>query len=538
MGFRSNFAEDSDVSCATQNTSEQQRLRLEEEARQLEQELIEVEIQEKKDRIARARARLAQSRSDEAAVTTPAPVPARTPSDMDPGLAQTIMELRQQQAEAARQQEELRRQQDDFCQQQEQARREQEQARRQQELERQQQLEEQERRRHEEEHQRKETVAKLTAEVQRLQALAAAPSVVAPTASVPASEDMRRIARQTAALEEANRRTEQSLMRPSSHHITSTCADSAHDAELRSITRQTESMRRDAAAQEHSLASTMSHQKSLSSRRPSEAAVTARYNRSQQLMDQATKGMDILIMMDCTGSMAWAIASCKRQIKAVLEKVQSDYPEAVIRVAFIGYKDHGDSNERILLHKFVDKQDISSVEQFVGKIRANGGADGPEDIAGALQTALDLLKDRVQGFRAQTRMIIHFADAPCHGSQYHSMHDDYPGGDPHGLNPEKMLHELASKNVDYYFLEVQSRDTTKMTDIFKGCYPSGGNASCGFHVLPTGASPDSFMPAMLRSITMSASRAISYFSQTSSRRPSLTGHECDCEGEDAAYYDS
>ena len=53
--------------------------------------------------------------------------------------------------------------------------------------------------------------------------------------------------------------------------------------------------------------------------------------------------------------------------------------------AFIGYKDHGDSNERILLHKFVDKQDISSVEQFVGKIRANGGADGPEDIAGALQ---------------------------------------------------------------------------------------------------------------------------------------------------------
>ena len=117
-----------DVSCATQNTSEQQRLRLEEEARQLEQELIEVEIQEKKDRIARARARLAQSRSDsmvyfnkllctshdlgarcclfavwtflkpdltctmtscrsdEAAVTTPAPVPARTPSDMDPGI--------------------------------------------------------------------------------------------------------------------------------------------------------------------------------------------------------------------------------------------------------------------------------------------------------------------------------------------------------------------------------------------------------------------------------------------------------------------
>lgn len=50
-----------DVSGATQSTPKQQResLRLlEEEARQLEQE---VEIQEKKDRVARARARLAQS---------------------------------------------------------------------------------------------------------------------------------------------------------------------------------------------------------------------------------------------------------------------------------------------------------------------------------------------------------------------------------------------------------------------------------------------------------------------------------------------
>lgn len=53
--------------------------------------------------------------------------------------------------------------------------------------------------------------------------------------------------------------------------------------------------------------------------------------------------------------------------------------------AFIGYKDHNDGNERILLHKFVDKEGISSLEQYVAKIVANGGADGPEDIAGALQ---------------------------------------------------------------------------------------------------------------------------------------------------------
>ena len=53
--------------------------------------------------------------------------------------------------------------------------------------------------------------------------------------------------------------------------------------------------------------------------------------------------------------------------------------------AFVGYKDHADGNERIMLHKFVCKEDISSIQDFVAKIQAGGGADGPEDIAGALQ---------------------------------------------------------------------------------------------------------------------------------------------------------
>lgn len=106
-----------------------------------------------------------------------------------------------------------------------------------------------------------------------------------------------------------------------------------------------------------------------------------------------------------------------------------------------------------------------------------------------------------------------------------------------GLKPEKMLRELASRNVDYYFMEVKSTDTTKMTNIFKTCYPTGVNASCGFHVLATGTSPDSFMPAMLRSITASAQRPSSYFSRASSRRSGFTGHEPDSDAEDAAAHD-
>ena len=96
-----------------------------------------------------------------------------------------------------------------------------------------------------------------------------------------------------------------------------------------------------------------------------------------------------------------------------------------------------------------------------------------------------------------------------------------------GLKPEDMLRQLAKKNVDYHFLEVNSSYTTKMTNIFKACYPQDGNASCSFNVLPLGTNPAKFMPTVLRSITMSASKVDSYFSKSSSRRPGFTGHEYD-----------
>jgi hypothetical protein len=63
------------------------------------------------------------------------------------------------------------------------------------------------------------------------------------------------------------------------------------------------------------------------------------------------------------------------------------------------------------------------------KCPAKGGGDGPEDVAGGLNAVLDL------SWIASTRLVIHIADAPCHGTAYHGgkFRDDYPDGDPLGL---------------------------------------------------------------------------------------------------------
>jgi hypothetical protein len=76
--------------------------------------------------------------------------------------------------------------------------------------------------------------------------------------------------------------------------------------------------------------------------------------------------------------------------------------------------------------------DNSSTPCQVNGIAASGGGDAPEDIAGAFDKIAEM------EWKSRTKLIIHIADAPCHGSQYHGLGDSYPAGDPHGLVPEKV----------------------------------------------------------------------------------------------------
>lgn len=79
--------------------------------------------------------------------------------------------------------------------------------------------------------------------------------------------------------------------------------DSANDAELTAITSNAASLRSATAEQQRKSSVRRESVKRQSRALPCEASVTASYRRAQQEMDTAMKGMDITIMMDCTGSM-------------------------------------------------------------------------------------------------------------------------------------------------------------------------------------------------------------------------------------------
>ena len=63
-------------------------------------------------------------------------------------------------------------------------------------------------------------------------------------------------------------------------------------------------------------------------------------------------------------------------------------------------------------------------------------------------------------------MIVHIADAPCHGSKYHDgVGDDYPSGDPSKTSHHDLMEEIAKRGIQYYFGHINERLTSKMVGV-------------------------------------------------------------------------
>lgn len=75
---------------------------------------------------------------------------------------------------------------------------------------------------------------------------------------------------------------------------------------------------------------------------------------------------------------------------------------------------------------------MADLHNFIARSNAFSGqpCDFPEDVAGGLKKALSLT------WKGDTRIIIHIADAPAHGSEYNGgISDNYPGPQ----DPDRML---------------------------------------------------------------------------------------------------
>lgn len=149
----------------------------------------------------------------------------------------------------------------------------------------------------------------------------------------------------------------------------------------------------------------------------------------------------------------------KDKMNDLIETLKKDFKHLKARIAVVGYRDYGDE-PRFLVKQFSPKLDV--VKNYVASIMCKGGRDIPEDINGGLQNVLRL------GWQNFTRSIIHIADAPCHGMEYHDANigDNYENYAPEDKPFDELFTNLKKESINYLFLKIKD-DTDIMTNKFR-----------------------------------------------------------------------
>lgn len=117
--------------------------------------------------------------------------------------------------------------------------------------------------------------------------------------------------------------------------------------------------------------------------------------------------VDLLFLVDATGSMGDEISYLQTELRDVITRTQAQVPAANLRLASVFYRDQGDE---YLTRVQPFTTDVSQLETFVRDQRADGGGDFPEAVNEALAAALQQSWSQ----QARCRLLFLVLDAPPH----------------------------------------------------------------------------------------------------------------------------
>ncbi|EAS05448.1 mhck/ef2 kinase domain protein (macronuclear) [Tetrahymena thermophila SB210] len=165
--------------------------------------------------------------------------------------------------------------------------------------------------------------------------------------------------------------------------------------------------------------------------------------------------LDLMFIVDCTGSMGSWITAVKNEIFAIVKQIKQQFKTSCIRLCFCGYRDIQDAKIRFSIFPF--STNWRQFKKFVSGVSAAGGGDEPEDVFGGFKSSLE------QDWASGARYAVFIADAPAHGKDYNDCGsgDNYPNGDPSGEDLEHFMQIFAQKKIKLYSARINS-STDKM----------------------------------------------------------------------------
>lgn len=165
------------------------------------------------------------------------------------------------------------------------------------------------------------------------------------------------------------------------------------------------------------LAAPLAAQETLPTESPKIREPGVNYGGARQMMYQpeleakaAQSRIDVVFVLDTTGSMSGLIEGAKQKIWSIANQVATAKPRPQIRMALVAYRDRGDA----YVTQITDfSDDLDAIYADLMKFSANGGGDAPESVNQALHEAVTKIAwdDRADNY---LRLIYLVGDAPPH----------------------------------------------------------------------------------------------------------------------------
>jgi hypothetical protein len=122
----------------------------------------------------------------------------------------------------------------------------------------------------------------------------------------------------------------------------------------------------------------------------------------------APEKVDIMFVVDATGSMGDEIAYLKVELNDIISKVKKSHKDLDVNLGSVFYRDKTDA---YLTRKTPLSNDISKTIDFIAKQQAGGGGDFPE----AVDAGLDVAINKIEWSKgARARLLFLVLDAPPH----------------------------------------------------------------------------------------------------------------------------
>ena len=182
--------------------------------------------------------------------------------------------------------------------------------------------------------------------------------------------------------------------------------------------------------------------------------------------------LDVLFLIDATGSMADEINQLKDNIRAISARIDSLPSQPDVRFGMVAYRDRGDA---YVTQVFDFVPDVEAFAADLDTVYADGGGDYPEDLNQGLSDAIHETEWRVDN---TVSLIFLVADAPPHldyGQQNHYAVESLEAAE-RGIK----IYPIASSGLDEQgeYIFRQLAQTTGGRFIFL-TYGSGGPGTSG-----------------------------------------------------------